>query len=66
MLHRVAIVLLIAGCCFSSSATAEDAVSDLPAEQAPAALPTLDKRLICRTIEAAAVENDLPVDFLPG
>jgi Transglycosylase SLT domain len=63
MLHRVAIVLLIAGCCFSSSATAEDAVSDLPAEQAPAALPTLDKRLICRTIEAAAVENDLPVDF---
>jgi hypothetical protein len=38
-------------------------VSDLPVEQAPAALPTLDKRLICRTIEAAAAENDLPVDF---
>ena len=63
MLRRIAIILLIAGCCpISSSATAEDEVSELPTELASPTLSTLTDG-ICRTIEAAASENELPVEF---
>jgi Transglycosylase SLT domain/SPOR domain len=60
MLRRLASVVLIS-CCLASSAIAEEAVGEPPAGQAPPKLPSVDD--ICRTIEAAAADNDLPVDF---
>jgi Transglycosylase SLT domain/SPOR domain len=56
MLRRIAILLLIAGCCLiSKSAVAEEAEQTLPA------LPAVEE--ICRAIDAVARKNELPVDF---
>lgn len=62
MLRCIASVILVIGCCLASlSAIAQEAVGEPPAGQAPPKLPSVEE--ICRTIEAAAADNDLPVDF---
>jgi hypothetical protein len=62
MLSRIIFVLLITGWCLTPlSAAGQEAVGEPPAGQTPPALPSVDE--ICRTIEAAAAENELPVDF---
>ena len=62
MLRRFAFVMLVAGCCVASvGAIAQEEVGEPPAGETPPKLPSVDD--ICRTIEAAAAENDLPVDF---
>jgi Transglycosylase SLT domain/SPOR domain len=70
-MSRIGVVLLVLGCLLvpvRAAAQAEaqvdaqtDAVGEPPAGQTPPRLPTVDE--ICRTIEAAASENELPVEF---
>lgn len=62
MLRRFAFVMLVVGCCVASlGAIAQEEVGEPPAGETPPKLPSVDE--ICRTIEAAAAENELPVDF---
>jgi hypothetical protein len=62
-MSRIVVALLIVCCCLVPvSALAQDeTVGEPPAGQTPPQLPSVDE--ICRTIEAAASDNDLPVEF---
>jgi hypothetical protein len=71
-MFRWAALLILAGLLIPSSAAAQaeqvesppgqpEPVGEPPAGETPPALPSVDE--ICRTIDSAAQENELPVDF---
>jgi Transglycosylase SLT domain/SPOR domain len=62
MLRHFGLILLVLCTCLLGGAMAQEATpGEPPADQTAPKLPSVDE--ICRTIEAAADENELPVDF---